>query len=141
MLLFDKRYDLNPNIKKVIDSVSRERITIRYGNSNIILENPKLLLEITKGNFKYNEETKKYDLTLSKFKDLNMMTSINGINIIIDKIDFESDHVQPRNINNKTYLYLFDNIKEIGSNYIYEIPIIIADILTVLQDFSISKRW
>lgn len=141
MLLFDKRYDLNPNIKKVIDSVSRERITIRYGNSNIILENPKLLLEITKGNFKYNEETKKYDLILSKFKDLNMMTSINGINIIIDKIDFESDHVQPRTINNKTYLYLFDNIKEIGSNYIYEIPIIIADILTVLQDFSISKRW
>ena len=141
MLLFDKQYDINKNIFKVIDTLSKERITIRYGNSNIILENPKLLLEITKGNFKYNEKSKKYNLSLSKFKDLNMMTSLNSYNIIIDKIDFKCDNTNIKKVNNKIYMKLFDDIKENGSECIYSIPIVVVDILTILQDFSISKRW
>ena len=144
MLLFDKKLDINKDLKKTIENVSKECITVRYGNVFIMLNNPKTLTEITKLNFSYNEEDNKYDLTLSKLKDLNKMGIVNNSYIYLDNIKDLKIDVDNIELDNKTKYYklkLYDKVVENGSNIVYKMPIFIADVLTVLQDFSISKRW
>lgn len=144
MLLFDKKFDINSNIKKSIENVSKEYIVFRYNNTFITLNNPKILIEITKQNFNYNNKDEKYDLTLSKFTDLNMMNVVNNLLIYLDRIDDINIDIKNIRFNDKYKRYeisLYDDVCTNTSTLIYKIPLFVADILSMLQDFSISKRW
>lgn len=142
MLLFDKNLDINKNLKKTIDSVSKNRIIIRYGDVYISIEDPKLLLEVTKYDFKYNAETNTYDLTLSRFNDMNVMNVVNTYSIFFSNNEgFKFDNIKLKSYNNGYNTKLYSDIETNNSKVVYKIPILIADILNILQEFSISKRW
>lgn len=142
MLLFNKKLDLNPNVSKIVDSVALERIGIRYGSSYLVLNNPKTLLEVSKCNFKFNEKKKVYELRLSKFRDLNMIGVINTYYLFINKIEgIKTDKIISSKTEDGFNVKLFNNCEDLTGEVVYDIPLWVAEIIDLLQDFSVSRKW